>query len=327
MSIATITNKVANAAKIARYKAIGFVKVNEPKLWMIGGGICIVAGTVMACKAARKLDDILEERDYDLVAAEEIHEELVSAIESGASEVTTKEADNALIADKAKAHLRAIGTTVKEFLPAIALNVAGGLMIAKGYLVLDTRAGEAIAAYAALDEAFREYRQRVVEDQGADADYKYATGMEPTEMEKTLIDWDESIPPFDFANSEFTFHFNPMTSGLYSPWDTGDDRCHENLAQFKRCKEQMDARIDGRGHAFVNEVLDWLDMERTPAGALCGWISSLFPNEGDGEVFFDIKDSLVYFPDAPQGPGYYRDYVFTLNPDHGVIWDKIYTTK
>lgn len=310
MNIANITKNIATGSKKAFYAVRTFMQVNEPTLWAVTGGVCLIGGTVMACMATRKLDDILYNQQFELYDAEDKFYD-----EETQTTPDTKEYRKA----RFDIRMRTIGEIAKAYAPAVATEVVGTVCICKGYNVLNNRAADALAAYISLDTAFKEYRERVAAEQGAEKDREYMNGIEEGYSKSN----DEDIPPEGFSPSLFTFHFNPMTSPLYSPWDTGDDTKHENLALFRRTKEQMDQRLDIKGHLFVNEVLDELCINRTPAGALCGWISHEYPTEGAGEVYFDIRDSIQYFPNAPQGPGYYRDYIFTLNPDPGVIWNKV----
>lgn len=62
---------------------------------------------------------------------------------------------------------------------------------------------------------------------------------------------------------------------------------------FVRCQENWcNQLLMTRGHVFLNDVYDQLGFERTPVGAICGWLY-----EGNEFVYFGIPEEANKNPD------------------------------
>ena len=74
-------------------------------------------------------------------------------------------------------------------LPVLGLALGMGFML-EGQAILDQRLTAATAAATSIQTAFEEYRQRLIEDQGEEADLKYRTGAKEVVEKKTIVDED-----------------------------------------------------------------------------------------------------------------------------------------
>ena len=70
-----IINKIGTGAARIGHKLLFKAKKASPEILLIGGIGCIIGGTVMACKAAKKTDKIVENYDYEVERVRENMEE------------------------------------------------------------------------------------------------------------------------------------------------------------------------------------------------------------------------------------------------------------
>src|SRR6202008_3412470 len=60
-----------------------------------------------------------------------------------------------------------------------------------------------------------------------------------------------------------------------------------NLARLRSVQEYCTIRLNSKGHLFLNEVFDELGLDRTPAGAVVGWLSEKYGGD-DGFGAFGV---------------------------------------
>ena len=161
-------------------------------------------------------------------------------------------------------------------------------------------------AYNGLKTAFDNYRGRVIEEYGAEADERLRLGVT---TEKALDEKGKSKSVQKMTanpESEYLFEFNQDNMN----WVPNQEH---NLFFVSRHQVVANDLLRSRGQLFLSEVLDMLGIERTPASIVTGWLYE--PNkklDGDGEVNFGINDT--FHSDGK--------ILLDFNVD-GVIFDKI----
>jgi hypothetical protein len=160
------------------------------------------------------------------------------------------------------------------------------------HVILNKRNGAAMAAYAAVQKGYDQYRERVRKELGAEKDREFAYGAETesevvaasldgkkvTRDQKVVKDrglggspyavvFDERSPKFSKAPGR-----NQMTIQMLQAW--------------------ANDKLRARGHLFLNEVYDMLQLPRTKAGACVGWVyrRDNEPKNGDNYVSFGVFD-------------------------------------
>lgn len=228
---------------------------------LLGTGVAgVVTGSVLACKATLKTrDDILESKAHYIESEDEKKRELTRDIVLAAA---------------------------KNYSVPVAVFSAGMACIFAGHNVQKSRLAGAIAAYNALDAGFRQYRERVIEDQGEDADrgYRYGISVEKEETVKKLKNGTEKTVKKDVET------IDPDGLSVYA-------RCYDqfnsdqwvndptyNLAFLKSQQEVATQILHTRGYLFLNEVYKMLGFKEVPAGQLVGWVDGM----GDDFVDFGI---------------------------------------
>lgn len=219
-------------------------------------------------------------------------------------------------ADKAKDRLYFYGNTAWKFTKLYTPTlIIGGFTISSiigGHRIMHQRNVILGASYAALDSAYKKYRDTVVERFGEDVENEIRTRSEfvsrdtnentdditREELEDSPLEGDPYIRLFD--------EFNPN-------WQRNADM---NLHFLKISQAQMNDKLRVRGHVFLNDVFDQLGMPRTPAGAVTGWVRD--NPHGDGEIDFGLyKQTNVDFLNGNE-----RSVWLEFNVD-GVVYDLI----
>lgn len=284
---------------------IGFkVKKYSPEI-LTGVGIASVIGaTILACKETKNIDGILEDhiserQDMNLDASNE------------GKESPDKK-------DITKLYIHTSGRIIKNYWPAITLEVLGITSILAGHNILKKRNVALMAAYKTIETAFNEYRERVKEELGEEVDrhFRYGTYTEKINVTSTDENGKEKKTK---ENVEF---LNPEGISEYARFF--DESCREwtksadyNLTWLKNQESHCTDLLRARGHLFLNEVYDLLGIPRTTAGAVVGWIDG----NGDNFVDFGIFDKYKV-KNRDFVNGYEPVILLDFNVD-GVIYDKI----
>lgn len=283
---------------------------HSPKILFVAGAVGVVGGTVLACRATLKVSDILDE-----------HEKVVANVQHG---IDTS--DNATQEDRDKIvrrlRIEAAGKIVKLYAPATGLVAVSVLALTGSHVILTKRNGALMAAYAGLDRAYKEYRQRVASEFGVDTDRKFAMGGETVAVEEKLANGKTKLTKKvvlgknEFGHSPYAVLFDEQ-----SQWWTREPGMNANVIMMRQ--SWANDKLKAKGHLFLNEVLDFLDLPRTQAGAIVGWIYDRDNPEhvGDNYVTFGVfendEDTAEGFIDGSE-----KTVWLDFNVD-GVIYDKI----
>lgn len=308
MNAGLMKNIGSNVTKIGA-RLLMKVRKASPELLIGGGILVVVAGTVMACKATKKVS---AEVDEGMAAIEEIK----TLVEEGTE-----------TPEDAKAEIREIkrgmiGTVVKAYAPAASILVAGSAMILTSHGIMKKRNGILLASYNALDAMFQRYRDNVkAMENGDELDKRYLLGdaYPPEDVNEVMSEDDaEGVNQtgMELANAMnpyglYNFEFNKYTSGKWSP------SAFSNLTVIRAAEDWADRQLRFRGYVFLNEVLEQLDMDPVPWGQLVGWLRF---GEGDKRVLIlaeEMKDAIEADDDIPK-----KAIQLEFNCD-GAIWEKL----
>ena len=239
--------------------AVKAVKYAPHILVMTGIGMT-TAGTVMAVKGATKADDILEEHKEKISNIEEV-KEMAERKEA----IYTKQDE---MKDKVQVYSQTAWKLVKSNWVPIVLYVGGVACILSGFNIINKRYIGMAASYAGLHKSYSDYRKRVVEEHGQDADFRYANGIHKESLDYTEVDengeskdvhveHDNVVNPNDI--SEYSVLFDEMYSTMWTPNPVS------NMAQIKAVEEFWNQRFEPRKFVYYYEVLRDLGIwERLP---------------------------------------------------------------
>lgn len=247
---------------------------HSPKMLFVAGTVGVIGATVLACRATLKLDEVVHE-----------YETRQSTITEDDSLVEGQEAK---MLGGAKVILAA--QIAKLYAPAIGVGIVSIAALTGSHVVLTKRNGALMAAYAGVDRAFKEYRQRVSDEYGTAVDHKFVTGTEEVLVEEKLADGKtkttlKTVQSNKLGESPYVFMFDE-NSRFFST----EPGMNAQIIQMKQL--WANDKLRNQGHLFLNEVLEMLGLPKTKAGQIVGWVyrkDNDRPN-GDNYVDFGVFD-------------------------------------
>lgn len=311
----------SNAIQTAKF-AIGrgglVLKKYSPEILTAAGVIGTVGSTVLACKATLKVEDILDEAKKK--------SNLINAVHDGEIEVDAEYTDKDYSKDLLVNRTQTAVKLIKLYGPAITLGALSITAILGGQHILRKRNVAVMAAYKLCEESFNNYRSRVKDELGEEKDRQFYYGItEETVKEKvkskdgktkTVTKKVEKTP--DHLCSQYARFFDEANPN----WDKSPE---QNMYFLKMVQNQMNDKLQARGHVFLNEVYDALGFERSEAGQFVGWIrnrDNTAMEASDGYIDFNIFDGKNYAKRAFVN-GDERSILLDFNVDDGMIYDLI----
>ena len=258
------------------------LKKMSPEILVGLGIVGVIAGTVMACKATTKVNDILDETKENV---DKVHE----CLEMNDSEKYTKEDSQK---DLTIIYAQTAVKMVKLYGPAILITGASIASIIASNNIMRKRNLAIAAAYATVDQGFKDYRNRVVEKFGDEVEKELRYNIkekvftekeidEKTGKDKKVKNKIRVVDENGFKYSEFSKFFD--ASSRY--WQKDSEY---NLMFLRDCQNHANDRLRDTGHLFLNEVYDMLDIPRTKAGQVCGWLYRPDDQDYRGDSFVDF---------------------------------------
>lgn len=302
-----IVNNMTRALNRAGFK----FRKHSPEILMVAGVVGVVATIVVACKATTKLSSILEESKTNIDTIKGYIEK-----EGFSEKYTEEDSQKDLTIVYAQTGLK----IAKLYAPSIILGVLSVTSILASGNILRKRNVALAAAYATVDQGFKEYRSRVIERFGEDLDKELKYNIKAKEIEETVVnDKGEEKTVKKTVNV-----VDPNTHSIYARFfDDGcigwDKDAEFNLMFLKHQQNYANDLLKSKGHLFLNEVYDMLGIPRTKAGQVVGWIYDEENPIGDNFVDFGLYD-INNEKARDFVNGYERTILLDFNVD-GNIWD------
>jgi len=255
-------------------RSVLHTKKQSPHIFFVGGVVCVVSSTILACRATLKMDKTM---DKILTDRENLRE-----IKEGMRDGTTAYPIHQYRKDVFYIRRTTVLEIGKLYGPPFILGALGIAALTGSHIQLTKRNTALMAAYAAVQKAYYDYRQRVAEQFGEERelDIYRATG-------KEIVQTSE-------GHKEVVQLTNP--NGL-SPYARCFDECSREWQKDKEYNEAFilcqqthaNDMLKARGHIFLNEVYDLLGFDRTTAGTVVGWV---WPGNGDDFVDFGLYEAV-----------------------------------
>lgn len=271
---------------------------NSPTILVVSGVVGFGVTAVLAAKATRSIDPILETHNKQRL-------EIEYNTEMGS--------------DKQKQVVQLYSKTTLElgklYAPTLIVGTLSAASILHGHRILSARHIATMAAYTGLMEQYQAYRDRVAETLGTDMErelYHGAVGKyeeDPEHPGEYKLKSKESgmlpdsylRPFFDEGNPHWTR--DPASNYMF----------------LKGMQSHMNDRLQVNGHLFLFEVYDALGIPRTKETIVTGWLYN--SENGDNYVDFgfmtDPSREATLFRNGAE-----RSVRLNFNID-GVIWDLI----
>lgn len=289
-------------------KTVMKLKKHSPEILVVAGIAGTVVSAVLACKATTKVAEILDETKGTL---DTIHEGMETGAING-QEYTTEDGKKDTVVVYAQTGMK----LAKLYGPAIILGTLSITSILASNNILRKRNVALGAAYAAIDESFKEYRGRVIERFGEQVDTELKYGIKAKKFEEIEVDPETGK---EKKVKKTVMVADPNLQSDYAVYFDSKSRNYETNPDYNRMflKAQQafaNDKLQTRGHLFLNEVLDDLDLPRTPAGQIVGWTK----DGPDGYVNFRIVEVERETEDGRHEPALLLDFNV-----EGNIWEKM----
>ena len=281
-------------------KTVMKLKKHSPEILVVAGIAGTVVSAVLACKATTKVAEILDETKGTL---DTIHEGMETGAINGQEDTVVVYAQTGV-------------KLAKLYGPAIILGTLSITSILASNNILRKRNVALGAAYAAIDKSFKEYRGRVIERFGEQVDTELKYGIKAKKFEEIEVDPETGK---EKKVKKTVMVADPNLQSDYAVYFDSKSRNYETNPDYNRMflKAQQafaNDKLQTRGHLFLNEVLDDLDLPRTPAGQIVGWTK----DGPDGYVNFRIVEVERETEDGRHEPALLLDFNV-----EGNIWEKM----
>lgn len=289
-------------------KTVMKLKKHSPEILVVAGIAGTVVSAILACKATTKVAEILDETKGTL---DTIHEGMETGAING-QEYTTEDGKKDTVVVYAQTGMK----LAKLYGPAIILGTLSITSILASNNILRKRNVALGAAYAAIDKSFKEYRSRVIERFGEQVDTELKYGIKAKKFEEIEVDPETGK---EKKVKKTVMVADPNLQSDYAVYFDSKSRNYETNPDYNRMflKAQQafaNDKLQTRGHLFLNEVLDDLDLPRTPAGQIVGWTK----DGPDGYVNFRIVEVERETEDGRHEPALLLDFNV-----EGNIWEKM----
>ena len=290
-------------------KAVMKLEKHSPEILVVVGVVGVVTSAIIACKVTTKVSKIADEAK-DII--DFIHESEKNGITPAGKTYTKEDCQK----DLAITYVQTGVKFAKLYGPAIILGTLSITSILASNNILRKRNVALCAAYAAIDKSFREYRGRVKERYGEQADVELRYGIKAKKFEEIEVDPNTGK---EKKVKKTVMVADPNLQSDYAMYFDSRSRNYEINPDYNRMflKAQQafaNDKLQTRGHLFLNEVLDDLDLPRTPAGQIVGWTK----DGPDGYVNFRIVEVERETEDGRHEPALLLDFNV-----EGNIWEKM----
>lgn len=275
------TSEIVNSATRA-FNRFGFkLKKHSPEIMVIAGVVGVVASAVMACKATTKASEIIDDTKDQMDKIKKVA--AMPDVEDYTEEDMKK--------DIAIVYTQTAVKFIKLYGPSVLLGAASIASILAGHNITRKRNVALAAAYATIDNSFKDYRSHVIERFGEQLDKELRYNIKAKEFSEIVTD-DKGKEKTTKKTVEVA---DPNTYSDYARFF--DDGCtgwqkdaELNLVFLKQQQNWANDLLKRKGHLFLNEVYDMLGIPRTKAGQIVGWIYDEDHPNGDNFVDFGIYD-------------------------------------
>lgn len=273
-------------------RSINKVKMNisnhSPEILIVVGIAGAVTSAVMACKATRKIDTIIEE-----------HNNSIEKINAVSNNEELREENNYTDNDRTKDLIITYRNTafglIKLYGPSVVMGAASITCILASNNIMRKRNAALGAAYTTIFNSFREYRNRVAERYGEEIERQIRYGIKAEEIEKTVTD--EKGKEKKVTEQVVTYDPNGISDyarvfgeGFSKAWEKDPEY---NMVFLKSQQSMFTNKLRAEGIVFLNDVYDALGYERTKYGQIVGWRYDEKNPTGDNFVDFGIYNMSV----------------------------------
>lgn len=291
---------------ISRFGHRSVLKLNasSPTLLVVSGVIGMGATAILAARATRKIDPVIE--GHQKARAE-------VGIVTSFSTVEDIRYHNRQVA---RIYLETGLELTKLYGPTLILGTTSAVSILAGHRILSARHAATVAAYSGLVDQFASYRKRVARTLGEEFEKQIYEGAHGEYVEDPDHKGEYKLKPVFDPDAELSY-LRPWFDERNVNWNPDPVA---NYLFLKGQQAHFNRMLEIRGHVFLNDIYDQLRMERTSEGQVMGWLY----NSKDGDKYIDFgfmtsdDPAVVAFRN-----GLEQNVRLNFNVDPIAIWQSI----
>ena len=260
------------------------IKKHSPEILLVAGVVGTVASAVMACKATIKAKEIVDKSKEDIAI---IHDCMANETLKENGEYSDEQGKK----DLAIAYTNTAVDLAKVYGPSVILGTLSIASILTSNNILRGRNVALAAAYATVDKSYKEYRGRVREKYGEEADKELTFDIKAKEVEKTVVDekGEEKKVKETVLDSNSNAH-SPYAKVFDELNDNWENDSEYNTMFLRKTERWANDYLKSHGYLFLNDVYKALGFQPTRAGQVVGWIYDPINPVGDNYVSFGIDN-------------------------------------
>jgi hypothetical protein len=265
------------------FRAALIVKKYSPEI-LLGVGVAgSVAATVLACKATLKAQTVTEEFRKDISIINDAKEIVAQGTDP---DIYTEQAQ---MQDKVRAYSKAGLGMLKLYGPAIGLGAASISCVLASHGIMKRRQVALFAAFSMIQEGFNNYRRRVIESAGPEADKKYRFGTKEEDVteidekgkEVKTVRTGPDITPASLSNTDYARYFDESNHN-YRP------DLEMNVFFIQSVQNYLNDQLRIKGHVYLNDAYRQLGFPDSMAGSIVGWMYNSH-GKTQGDNYIDLK--------------------------------------
>ncbi len=267
-------------------KVMADIKFNavkySPEILLGVGVVGVVVGTVLACKSTTKVSGILEEHEKHKGEVEEciVNEDI---------EYTEEDAEKDYAVLNAKTSLE----FVKLYAPAITVMGLSFTCILASHKIIKKRNVALSAAFTTVDVAFKDYKRRVEERYGKEAEREIRYNIKRKEVEEEVVDEKGKTKTVKKEVYDYNLKIDEQTD-FRRFFDSGnpnwEDNIEYNLMYLKGQQDYWNDVLVRKGRVFLSDIYFSLGYEETKASRIVGWEYDATNDGPKGQIDFGVFD-------------------------------------
>lgn len=311
--------KVKDTLVKAFYKTSFEVKKASPEMLLGVGVIGLTVGTVMACKATTRAEEVMADSKKTL----DIVKDCKAKADKG--ELDQEYTDKDYKKDLTLSYSHMALNYAKLYGPAVGIWILSLGCVLTSHGIMRKRNLALAAAYSTLDNGFKFYRGNVVDKFGEKVDREMRYGIKAEEVEEKTTDKDgnEKVTK---KKKDIATAFDDDAIGDYAKFFDESSRewtkdSAYNLMFLKQAQAHFNDILKIRGYVFLNEVYKWLDIPETLAGQCVGWVYDKDNPLADNHIDFGIykNDGTVNTANVRFVNGYEEVILLDFNVDGSIM--------
>lgn len=272
------------------------MKYHSPAI-LIGTGLVTGATTVvMACVATRKTEPVMSDSKRKVAKIHKDQEKgIIIVTDDAGNQLRAAYTEKDVRKDLTKVYINTGWELVKIYLPAMGMGALSTVSILSGANILKKRNVALLAAYTTVDNSYKQYRSRVADKYGEEAEKELRNGLTVGYITEKVMDEEtgkekkvkKQVLLAGDAPSDYARYFE---HGATEHWEPSHDY---NMMYLRGQQNTANDLLRVRKWLYLNDIYEMLGLKHSIAGQEVGWVYD--PDLGK-DNFIDFGIQEVYRP-------------------------------